>query len=182
MKESFRHFEHKKVDLIGLGNAIVDIIVNIEDEFLEINNLDQRIQSYCLPVKHFNLRVVPTVSSDSFTLAEEVWYVFVLIIIFLNWLEFEVQWLWLINFLQLKLQPKVESEPVAFKKQRVSQVDNRSEVVVEGVGNLLTHIAKCCQPIPGDSIDGFISQGKGISVHRQDCEQLKEMLKNVQVF
>jgi len=42
MKESFRHFEHNKtVDLIGLGNAIVDIIVNIEDEFLEINNLDK---------------------------------------------------------------------------------------------------------------------------------------------
>ena len=40
MKESFRNFEHnKKVDLIGLGNAIVDIIVNIDDEFLEINNL-----------------------------------------------------------------------------------------------------------------------------------------------
>ena len=41
MKESFRHFEHKKVDLIGLGNAIVDILVNVEDEFLEINNLDK---------------------------------------------------------------------------------------------------------------------------------------------
>jgi len=42
MKGTFRHFEHnKKVDLIGLGNAIVDIIVNIEDEFLEINNLDK---------------------------------------------------------------------------------------------------------------------------------------------
>ncbi len=42
MKESFRHFErNKKVDLIGLGNAIVDIIVNIEDEFLEINNLNK---------------------------------------------------------------------------------------------------------------------------------------------
>ena len=42
MRESFRHFEHnKKIDLIGLGNAIVDIIVNIEDEFLEINNLDK---------------------------------------------------------------------------------------------------------------------------------------------
>ena len=42
MKESFRHFEkNKNVDLIGLGNAIVDIIVNIEDEFLEINNLDK---------------------------------------------------------------------------------------------------------------------------------------------
>ena len=42
MKESFRHFEHNKtVDLVGLGNAIVDILVNIEDEFLEINNLDK---------------------------------------------------------------------------------------------------------------------------------------------
>ncbi len=42
MKEIFRHVEqNKKVDLIGLGNAIVDIIVNIEDEFLEINNLEK---------------------------------------------------------------------------------------------------------------------------------------------
>ena len=42
MKESFRHSEYnKKVDLIGLGNAIVDIIVNVKDEFLEINNLDK---------------------------------------------------------------------------------------------------------------------------------------------
>ena len=42
MKESFRHNEQNKtVDLIGLGNAIVDIIVNIEDEFLEINNLEK---------------------------------------------------------------------------------------------------------------------------------------------
>ena len=42
MKEAFRHLEqNKNVDLIGLGNAIVDIIVNIEDEFLEINNLEK---------------------------------------------------------------------------------------------------------------------------------------------
>jgi len=42
MRESFRHVEqNKKVDLIGLGNAIVDIIVNIEDEFLKINNLEK---------------------------------------------------------------------------------------------------------------------------------------------
>jgi len=42
MKGSFRHIEHnKKFDLIGLGNAIVDIIVNIEDEFLEMNNLNK---------------------------------------------------------------------------------------------------------------------------------------------
>ncbi len=42
MKESFRHFKkNKNVDLIGLGNAIVDIIVNIEDEFLDVNSLDK---------------------------------------------------------------------------------------------------------------------------------------------
>ena len=42
MGESFRHSDQNKIiDLIGLGYAIVDIIVNIEDEFLEINNLDK---------------------------------------------------------------------------------------------------------------------------------------------
>ena len=42
MKESFRHFDkNKDIDLIGIGNAIVDIIVNIDDEFLEINNLEK---------------------------------------------------------------------------------------------------------------------------------------------
>ena len=42
MGGSFRHSDQNKIiDLIGLGNAIVDIIVNIEDEFLEINNLDK---------------------------------------------------------------------------------------------------------------------------------------------
>lgn len=48
-------------------------------------------------------------------------------------------------------------------------------IVVDGVGNLLTHIAKCCQPIPGDEIVGFITQGRGISIHRYDCEQLKKL-------
>lgn len=48
-------------------------------------------------------------------------------------------------------------------------------IVVEGVGNLMTHIARCCQPIPGDSIQGFITMGRGVSIHREDCEQLKEL-------
>ena len=42
MTESFRHIEQNKIiDLIGIGNAIVDIIVNIKDEFLEINKLEK---------------------------------------------------------------------------------------------------------------------------------------------
>ncbi len=48
-------------------------------------------------------------------------------------------------------------------------------MVVEGVGNLMHHIARCCQPIPGDEITGFITRGRGISIHRADCEQLDEL-------
>ena len=43
---------------------------------------------------------------------------------------------------------------------------------MEGVGNLMHHIARCCQPIPGDQILGYITQGRGISIHRADCEQV----------
>ena len=52
-------------------------------------------------------------------------------------------------------------------------------MVVEGVGNLMHHIARCCQPIPGDDIVGFITQGRGISIHRSDCDQLAELQSHV---
>ena len=48
----------------------------------------------------------------------------------------------------------------------------RSPVQVRGVGNLLTKMAGCCKPLPGDSIIGFITQGKGVSIHREDCARL----------
>ena len=44
-----------------------------------------------------------------------------------------------------------------------------SDVYIHGVGNLLTQMAQCCRPVPGDSIGGYITQGRGISIHRQDC-------------
>jgi len=37
------------------------------------------------------------------------------------------------------------------------------------VGNLLTQLARCCRPVPGDPIIGYITQGAGVSIHRQDC-------------
>jgi GTP pyrophosphokinase len=45
----------------------------------------------------------------------------------------------------------------------------KDAVVIEGVGNLLTSIARCCQPLPGDAVVGYITRGKGVSIHRADC-------------
>ncbi len=46
---------------------------------------------------------------------------------------------------------------------------------IEGVGNLLTTLARCCQPLPGDRVRGFITRGRGVSVHRADCPALARL-------
>ncbi len=66
---------------------------------------------------------------------------------------------------------KLQDESKSTSHQR----PQKDAVVVEGVDNLMTHLARCCQPIPGDEIKGYITQGRGISVHRSDCEQLEEL-------
>jgi GTP pyrophosphokinase len=48
---------------------------------------------------------------------------------------------------------------------------SNSLVSVEGMDDVLVHFAKCCHPIPGDSISGFISRGRGITIHRADCSK-----------
>ncbi|CAH0541380.1 GTP diphosphokinase [Vibrio marisflavi] len=72
---------------------------------------------------------------------------------------------------QQALEKLQESEQKAAPVSR----PKKDAVVVEGVDNLMTHLARCCQPIPGDDIKGYITQGRGISVHRSDCEQLEEL-------
>ncbi len=46
---------------------------------------------------------------------------------------------------------------------------SRTGVTVQGVGNLLTRMGRCCNPVPGDAIVGFITRGQGVTVHRSDC-------------
>jgi len=51
------------------------------------------------------------------------------------------------------------------------------DIVIEGVGNLLTVLAKCCQPVRGDRISGFITKVRGVSIHRADCKNLDLLAK-----
>jgi GTP pyrophosphokinase len=52
----------------------------------------------------------------------------------------------------------------------------KGNFTVEGVGNLLTQLARCCQPVPGDSITGYLTRGRGVSIHRGDCAALQRLL------
>ena len=55
---------------------------------------------------------------------------------------------------------------------------DKDAVVIEGVGNLLTTLARCCQPLPGDAIVGFITRGRGVSIHRGDCASFARLRRS----
>ena len=57
-------------------------------------------------------------------------------------------------------------------RQRQAPAKGHDDVIIEGVGNLMTTMAKCCHPVPGDPVAGYITQGRGVTIHRQDCGQV----------
>jgi GTP pyrophosphokinase len=66
--------------------------------------------------------------------------------------------------------PETEEEEPAAEEPRRRRVAKRGRgVVVEGVDDLLVRLARCCTPVPGDRIVGFLTRGRGVSVHREDC-------------
>jgi GTP pyrophosphokinase len=78
------------------------------------------------------------------------------------------------------LRPQEPASPqedyVAIKKPRVMS-GGKGGVLVVGIDSLLTQLAKCCKPAPPDVISGFVTRGRGVSVHRADCSNLRNMVQ-----
>ena len=67
-------------------------------------------------------------------------------------------------------------DEVLLKKARHSERTGKGGVLVVGIDSLMTQLAKCCKPAPPDPIGGFVTRGKGVSVHRRDCSNFRELV------
>ena len=65
-----------------------------------------------------------------------------------------------------------QQELPLLRRHEASKSDAADDVFIEGVGNLMTQMAQCCHPVPGDDIRGYVTIGRGVTVHRSDCENL----------
>ncbi len=76
-----------------------------------------------------------------------------------------------------KTSTETEPDIAALVRPRKATAKGKQDaVVVEGVGHLLSQLANCCKPVPGEPIVGYITQGRGVSVHKEECEQLQHLL------
>jgi len=73
-------------------------------------------------------------------------------------------------------QTKVLLDQIEKEKKKKSKSIPESGVVVKGIDNCLVRLSRCCNPVPGDEIIGYITRGRGVSVHRKDCPNVRNTI------
>ncbi len=81
-----------------------------------------------------------------------------------------------IHHLQEPPAPEPEISPKVKTRKTAAGSGKKDAVVVQGVGHLMSQLANCCKPVPGEAILGYITQGRGVSVHKENCDQLQHLL------
>jgi len=71
--------------------------------------------------------------------------------------------------------PSPAPSPPPAAPRRARSASGEGGVLVVGVDRLLTQLSKCCKPVPPDPVRGFVTRGKGVSIHREDCPSLKRL-------
>ena len=61
--------------------------------------------------------------------------------------------------------------------QKLERHKSKSGVIVKGVGDVAVHFSKCCNPVPGDEIVGFVTRGRGVTIHRTDCINIMNLME-----
>jgi guanosine-3',5'-bis(diphosphate) 3'-pyrophosphohydrolase len=85
---------------------------------------------------------------------------------------------------RLKTEEVAEEPAILLKpaRARSTVAGDTLGIVVPGVDDVLVRLAKCCTPVPGDGIVGYISLGRGITIHRADCPNVKALMRNPERF
>jgi GTP pyrophosphokinase len=82
------------------------------------------------------------------------------------------------NAIQQEQAPATKPETPAIALKPAAEPPAPGGVLVEGIGNLVTRMAKCCKPVPPDEIVGYVTRDKGITIHRRNCASIQHLIKN----